>query len=155
MSPPKDALPSNLKVVCVITIIAILTYAIWERSVFLIAFVILFYVLTKKWGSQEPTTKRYAIESTRFTAGYVLFLTGLAYLGAAIPATLIAYSAHDYLLQRQSHFEEASIAKSIASKKFATLKPNSLFQLFSDFRSNPLSKFKLLITDIVPLDGEV
>ncbi|HCB16320.1 MAG TPA: hypothetical protein DEP76_04730 [Alteromonas sp.] len=115
----EKALPSNLKVVCVITIIAILTYAIWERSVFLIAFVILFYVLTKKWGSQEPTTKRYAIESTRFTAGYVLFLTGLAYLGAAIPATLIAYSAHDYLLQRQSHFEEASIAKSIASKKSA------------------------------------
>ena len=115
----KKALPPNLKVVCVITIIAILTYAIWERSVFLIAFVILFYVLTKRWESQESTTKRDAIESTRFTAGYVLFLTGLAYLGAAIPATLIAYSAHDYLLQRQSHFEEASIAKSIASKKSA------------------------------------
>ena len=45
-------------------------------------------------------------EAKRYTTGYVWFLSGLIYFAAAVPASLIAYSTHDYLLEQQAHFEE-------------------------------------------------
>lgn len=65
----------------------------------------------------KPGTPKLHKESTRFSVGFVIFLTGLIYLGASAPASLIAYSAHDYLLQRKSQFETAEMQQAIEEKQ--------------------------------------
>ncbi|GGF83453.1 hypothetical protein [Alteromonas lipolytica] len=59
-----------------------------------------------------------AIEKRRYTAGYIWYLTGLLYLAAAVPASLIAFTAHDYLLQRQASFEASHIKQSMLQHQF-------------------------------------
>lgn len=65
--------------------------------------------------TRKPSLKDH--EASRFTAGYVIFLTSLIYLGAAVPAGLIAHSAHEYLLQRQAHYEENNAAQFIQTRR--------------------------------------
>ncbi|RDV26002.1 hypothetical protein DXV75_07910 [Alteromonas aestuariivivens] len=68
-------------------------------------------------GCQRRVNK--AVESKRYTKGYVWFLTGVIYLVAVVPAAIITYSAHDYLLQRQAHFEQLNAEHNLAERKQA------------------------------------
>jgi|TARA_Y100000589_G_scaffold332079_1_gene389080 hypothetical protein len=55
-------------------------------------------------------------EARRYTTGYVWFLSGLIYFAAAVPASLIAYSTHDYLLEQQAHFEEQHAKQTLQAR---------------------------------------
>lgn len=55
-------------------------------------------------------------EARRYTTGYVWFLSGLIYFAAAVPASLIAYSTHDYLLEQQAHFEEQHVRQTLQAR---------------------------------------
>ena len=55
-------------------------------------------------------------EARRYTTGYVWFLSGLIYFAAALPASLIAYSTHDYLLEQQAHFEEQHAKQTLQAR---------------------------------------
>ena len=56
-------------------------------------------------------------EAKRYTTGYVWFLSGLIYFAAAVPASLIVNSTHDYLLEQQAHFEEQHTDQTLLVRK--------------------------------------
>ena len=59
-----------------------------------------------------------SVEKRRYTTGYLWYLSGLLYLAAVVPASLVAYTAHDYLLQRQASFEASHIKQSMLTHQF-------------------------------------
>lgn len=70
------------------------------------------------WGKPQaitPCRRRdmRAVDKRRYTAGYLWYVSGLLYLAAVVPASLIAFTAHDYLLQRQANFEASHIEQSM------------------------------------------
>tara|TARA_Y100001956_G_C4126330_1_gene190288 strand:- start:172 stop:4401 length:4230 start_codon:yes stop_codon:yes gene_type:complete len=60
---------------------------------------------------QRTNKQRY-----RFPNNYPAYLASLVFLAAATPATVITYSAHEYLLERQANFEEDYLRHSFRAK---------------------------------------
>ena len=74
------------------------------------------------WGRQ-PISERHPrknrpVEQRRYNSGYVWYLSGLFYLAAVVPSSLVAFTAHDYLLQRQASFEASHIKQSMLTHQF-------------------------------------
>lgn len=106
-----------------------------------------------RWGRETPVTPclrrdNRPVEKRRYTPGYVWYISGLFYLVAVVPASLVAFTAHDYLLQRQASFEVSHIKHSMLSHQLVfddylsflnaqpcspTEKSNSLCSLSSDY----------------------
>lgn len=87
------------------------------------ALVILAVGVFKWWGVEQLRDAclrrdNRAIEKRRFNAGYVWYISGLFYLASVVPASTVAYTAHDYLLQRQANFEVHHVEESTVSHQF-------------------------------------
>ncbi len=63
-----------------------------------------------------PSRKRENKQRYRFSNNYPAYLTSLVFLAAATPASIITYSAHEYLLERQANFEEDYLRHSFSEK---------------------------------------
>ncbi|MGY0311450.1 hypothetical protein ACV4QK_06090 [Alteromonas macleodii] len=64
----------------------------------------------------DKASKNKTVQSTRYSNAYLVFLTSLIYIASAVPASIITYSAHEYLLERQAYFEEDFLNDELARK---------------------------------------
>lgn len=91
--------------------------AIWGAIALLGVFTFLLYrlILWRSVGTENhlfspkvdnPSKKIEIRQRDRFSIYYPIFLTSIVFLAAATPASIITYSAHEYLLERQANFDE-------------------------------------------------
>ncbi len=66
--------------------------------------------------ADTPSRQRKNKQRYRFSNNYPAYLTSLVFLAGATPASIITYSAHEYLLERQANFEEDYLRHNLRAK---------------------------------------
>ncbi|OFC71935.1 hypothetical protein [Alteromonas confluentis] len=101
---------------CLLALTIIFLFRSWQFGIVICLGLVLWWVISRKNKNASRPESTFSREKTRFSTSYVWFLASLFYFAGSVPASIITFSAHDYLLSRQAQFEEQALKSEISKK---------------------------------------